>query len=121
MQLGEVGATGVQRLADRGGERQGGEIGHPLHTNLHTNLLHSVHARARSTDIRGRERWFHVLEDPSSYPSMCAEPWESRRACTVRVLLKGLHVHHLPEHLRDVTTACSSVHVYEFSVFLTQL
>ena len=99
MQLGEGGAAGARRLADRGGERQGGELGRSLHTNLHTNLLHSVHARARSTDARGRERWLHVLEEPSSYPSMCAELGGPRRASAVCVLLEGLHVAHLLEHL----------------------
>ena len=107
------------------------QLGHPVHTNLHTNLLHSVHARARSTATRGRERWLHVLEDPSSYPSMCAEPCGPRRSCTVRVLLKGLRVHHLREHLRRRTctvpyctstcTGMSTVYLYEFSVFFQDL
>ena len=45
MQLGKGDAASAQRLTDTGGERQGGELGHPVHTNLHTNLLH-LHTRA---------------------------------------------------------------------------
>ena len=97
MQMEEGGSARTQRLADRRGERQGGEIGHPLHSNLHTNLPHFVHARARSTGTRGRERWLHVLEDDFSCPLMCAEPGEARRAYTVCVLLEGLHVDNLLE------------------------
>ena len=100
MQLGEGGAASAQRLTDRGGERQGGELGHPEHTNLHTNLLHSVHARARSTATTSRERSVAVQEELFSYPSVCAEPGGgARRACAVRVLLEGLHVQHRAEHL----------------------
>ena len=61
-------------MTDTGGERQGGELGHPVHTNLHTNLLHSVHARARSTATTSRERSVAVQEELFSYPSVCAEP-----------------------------------------------
>ena len=100
MQLGEGGAASAQRLTDRGGERQGGELGHPVHTNLHTNLLHSVHARARSTATTSRERSVPVQEEVFMYPSVCAEPGGARRACAMRVLLEGLRVHHHAEHLQ---------------------
>ena len=36
MQMGEGDTASRQRLSDGGGERQGGELGHPLHSNLHT-------------------------------------------------------------------------------------
>ena len=127
MQLGEGGAASAQRLTDRGGERQGGELGHPVHTNLHTNLLHSVHARARSTATRSRERSVAVQEELFSYPSVCAEPGGghaghaqcafSSRAFTCNTVLSICE----SSLLHAVRYRYRYIHVYEFSVFLTQL
>ena len=100
MQLGKGDAASAQRLTDTGGERQGGELGHPVHTNLHTNL-HHLHTRAHEArpPEAGSDRW--LSKRRCSAIHRCAlSLGGARRACTVRVLLEGLHVHPHPDHLQ---------------------